>query len=128
MILIAERFIADCNERMGKDVKGLSPEAREAILAYRWPGNVRELQNAIEHAFVMEQGDLLTPESLPANVLGGRALDGVFRDYPRKLDEAREEFTRRFVRECLEFHRGDAEAASAELGIATDEIDEILPS
>ena len=32
---------------------------------HHWPGNVRELRNAIEHAFVMCDDDVILPEHLP---------------------------------------------------------------
>ncbi len=46
-------FIEKFNERTGKGITGLSPEAWQAVEEYCWPGNVRELENAIEHAFVL---------------------------------------------------------------------------
>lgn len=44
-------------------VKGLSPEAERVLLNYSWPGNIRELRNSIEHAFIMESSDILTPNA-----------------------------------------------------------------
>ena len=62
--LLAEYFIetapAPCRDR----VQGLSPAARDRLLAHNWPGNVRELQNVVERAMIVEPSDLITPESL----------------------------------------------------------------
>jgi DNA-binding NtrC family response regulator len=39
------------------------------LKTYRWPGNIRELENAIERSFIVENGDRITPASLPENIL-----------------------------------------------------------
>ena len=44
----------------------VSPAAFECLKAYTWPGNVRELQNAIERLVVLNHGDVVEPEHLPA--------------------------------------------------------------
>ena len=59
------------DRRWGGAVRGISPEAREALLRYSWPGNVRELESAIKFALVHSTGDVVTPEAVPANVRGG---------------------------------------------------------
>jgi len=38
------------------------------LMEYQWPGNVRELENAIEHAFVVCNGDSLELFDLPVEV------------------------------------------------------------
>ena len=40
-----------------------------ALQKYSWPGNIRELENVIEHAFVLESGNLIGLSSLPENIL-----------------------------------------------------------
>ncbi len=44
----------------------VSPAAFECLKAYNWPGNVRELQNAMERLVVLNHGDVIEPEHLPA--------------------------------------------------------------
>jgi two-component system response regulator AtoC len=46
----------------------LSPDALEPMTSYSWPGNVRELENALMHAIALRQGEVITPESLPATI------------------------------------------------------------
>ena len=48
---------------------GLSPAALAALSAYPWPGNVRELRNAIEHAVVLGDTEIIAPGDLPELVL-----------------------------------------------------------
>ncbi|HKB53924.1 MAG TPA: helix-turn-helix domain-containing protein, partial [Ramlibacter sp.] len=50
--------------KYGKDVRGLDPDAREAMLAYPWPGNVRELSHVIERGVLWSQGPTLDASHL----------------------------------------------------------------
>jgi Nif-specific regulatory protein len=61
----AQKYSAKCNRKL----KGISPEARESLVAYDWPGNVRELENAIERAVVLGTTDFI----LPKDFVGGFA-------------------------------------------------------
>jgi DNA-binding NtrC family response regulator len=49
---------------VGRNVTGLSREARALLAAYEWPGNVRELQNVIERAEVMGSSEVVAPDDL----------------------------------------------------------------
>ncbi len=44
------RFIA---KGYGKQIRGLTSRAMEALMAYPWPGNVRQLENWLEQALVL---------------------------------------------------------------------------
>lgn len=61
----AEKYGAMCNKKL----KGISPDARAALVAYDWPGNVRELENTIERAVVLGTTEWILPEDLPEAVL-----------------------------------------------------------
>jgi Nif-specific regulatory protein len=62
--LLANWFVRKFSEQTGRQVTGLSREARALLTAYDWPGNVRELQNVIERAVVMGSSSVVTPEDL----------------------------------------------------------------
>lgn len=42
----------------------LSPEAKEALLAYDFPGNVRELAHLMERAKILAEGNVIKPQDL----------------------------------------------------------------
>jgi len=65
--LLLEHFIRLFNQELGKNVRGVSPEALQLLKQHPWPGNVRELQSAVKYALVHAQGETLTPENLPAS-------------------------------------------------------------
>lgn len=60
ILILAEKFLRDFSERLGKKIKGFRPDAASALVSYNWPGNVRELQNVIERAVVMTRGNTIT--------------------------------------------------------------------
>ncbi len=62
--LLVEHFLNQLRRRMGKNVEGATTQAMNKLMKYEWPGNVRELENAIERAFVMANGRLITTDDL----------------------------------------------------------------
>ncbi len=67
---LTKYFVEKFNQQHKKDVSGITPEAMALLKAHNWPGNIRELENVIEHAFVIETENVLTPASLPGSVAG----------------------------------------------------------
>jgi DNA-binding NtrC family response regulator len=68
--LLVQHFLEKFSAAIGKRVDKISPQAMSILMEYDWPGNVRELENAIEHAVVISQEDIVLPEVLPATILG----------------------------------------------------------
>jgi len=57
--LIADHYASQYASKVGKRIRGVSPSAMQALIAYPWPGNVRELQNVLERAVILAQGEML---------------------------------------------------------------------
>jgi len=51
------------------DPVDITDAALESLASYSWPGNVRELQNAIERMVVLNQGEKLDLQHLPAKIV-----------------------------------------------------------
>jgi DNA-binding NtrC family response regulator len=66
-------YINYFNTVHGIELKGIKPDAVEALQNFSWPGNIRELRNTIEHCFIMESTDWITLESIPAQIKDGTA-------------------------------------------------------
>jgi transcriptional regulator with GAF, ATPase, and Fis domain len=62
---LADAFLAEIGETVGRPAAGISREARDHLLTYAWPGNVRELRNAIERAVILADGGFIRSEHLP---------------------------------------------------------------
>lgn len=63
--LLTEYFITKYNERLYRNVIGVSAEVLSIFNHYAWPGNVRELEHIIEGAMHMADGQWITEEFLP---------------------------------------------------------------
>ena len=64
------RYYLECHSaQFGKCVTKISPEAEKAFLQYDWPGNIRELRNIVERTVLLESGDTIALETLPADLL-----------------------------------------------------------
>lgn len=65
LYMLLELFTKSLALRTGQPVKRWTAEALNVIFAYPWPGNVRELENMVEHAWLVETGDMFHISSLP---------------------------------------------------------------
>lgn len=68
-------FIKRFNERQNKKIQGIAPNALACLKKYDWPGNIRELENVIEHAFILEESNMLTLKSLPEKFLASMGIE-----------------------------------------------------
>ncbi|MEJ2136305.1 MAG: sigma 54-interacting transcriptional regulator, partial [Desulfofustis sp.] len=63
--LLINHFLGQFNTKFNKNIKGISSDTWKAFLHYPWPGNVRELENALEHAFIRCQQEVIKLDHLP---------------------------------------------------------------
>ena len=68
--LLAYRFAMRTGAEIGKEVKGISPEAIELLQSHPWPGNVRELQHAVERAVILSNEPVLLPHHFEGQRFG----------------------------------------------------------
>ena len=94
--LLILHFLRKFSEEVGKEVRGLSPEAMTLLEEYLFPGNVRELENIIERAVVLCEDDIIQLADLELrSVDAERSPD---RDFvPQNLEELKE--TKKQIRE-----------------------------
>jgi two-component system response regulator GlrR len=102
---LAEHFLKEFSQRMKKDIKNISAMAMQKLMLYDWPGNVRELENAIEHAVVITQHDVISEEIvLPTKDLPVEPL--------KHFKEAVEEFKRGYLVRLLASTKGNVSKAA----------------
>ncbi|HKG21376.1 MAG TPA: sigma-54 dependent transcriptional regulator [Blastocatellia bacterium] len=139
-ILLAQRYIAQFNERLRKRLRGLTPEVTEVFRNYRWPGNVRELRNVIERVIILEDGDMITATYLPRGLVPGENASEAKAGSPdRAAIQNRaeggpqifrlpnegvvlEELEMSLVRQALERSGGNQTRAAELLGISRDQL------
>ncbi|HSN90574.1 MAG TPA: sigma-54 dependent transcriptional regulator [Anaeromyxobacteraceae bacterium] len=96
---LAAWFVEKLAPRLGRRVKGFTPEALALLRGHAWPGNVRELENVVEQAVVFAEGEQVRPEDLPEGIrrsppapppveLEERGLTAVLEDLERQLVQA----------------------------------------
>lgn len=69
VLLLANHFLEMFCKKKGRAPLTLSPDARRILSAYSWPGNVRELVNFMERMSILTDGNVITPQDLPAKIL-----------------------------------------------------------
>ncbi|HSS51503.1 MAG TPA: sigma-54 dependent transcriptional regulator, partial [Thermoanaerobaculia bacterium] len=113
--LLASHFAAVHSRQSGRRIAGFTPEARACLQRYDWPGNVRELSNAIEHALVLGEGELIRPEDLPETVLeaGPVASAGPVGNYHESVNA----FKRRLIVDALAQADGNVTKAAERLDV-----------
>lgn len=106
------------NDKLGKQVKKLSPEVEEILLNYSYPGNVRELANIIEHAVLLAKDDTIVLGALPDKVktdkLKSSSGDGVDSLVGLSLREVE----RLIIKKYLELNQGNRKITAQMLGIS----------
>lgn len=66
VIEIAEYFLQEFSREEGRSFVRFAPEIEAVFRNYGWPGNVRQLQNVVRNMVVLNDGEEISPEMLPA--------------------------------------------------------------
>jgi two-component system, NtrC family, response regulator len=119
-VLLARWFLRRHGAAINPQVKGLAPDAAEAIAGYPWPGNVRELENRIKRALIMADGKQLTAADL--DLAGGGEGE------PLNLRAVRETADRRAIGEALARADGNISATARLLGISRPTLYDLMKS
>jgi len=67
--LLVNHFIKKNNRRNAKTIKDISKPALELLENYHFPGNVRELEKIIASAMLLEDGDMIKPETIRTRLI-----------------------------------------------------------
>jgi len=67
--LLIDHFLGRFADELGKERRGLTPDAASALLAYGYPGNIRELENILRRAVILARGPRIGLEDLPPAVV-----------------------------------------------------------
>jgi len=113
---LADFFLERFSKKLSKSVKGISPEALDALCQYPWPGNVRELENEIERAVILCESDMVGLDDLALCSARDRreaqASSGEENGY-MELKDVEKDYIERVLRE----NGGNQSKASQILGI-----------
>jgi DNA-binding NtrC family response regulator len=105
--------------QIGQGPMAVDREAMGVLCAYNWPGNVRELANVLERAQILAEGNTITVDDLPENLLrGSRSTAGAAPVAPVGTSDDLDEVERRHVSEVLRKHAGNKVQAARALGVS----------
>lgn len=104
VLLIAHHVL----KQEGRRARGFTQKATEALRGHPFPGNVRELVSRVRRAAILASGELIGVEDLELEADGAPLLP---------LDEARDAFVQRYVREAIARSGGSKKDAARALGI-----------
>ncbi|HEX6243570.1 MAG TPA: sigma 54-interacting transcriptional regulator [Polyangiales bacterium] len=124
IVPLAELFLHQAHTRWSLSARGLSVEAKHALLTYPWPGNVRELKNVMERAATLCTGSMVGVQDLPLQVASASAPVAVSTPaFPPNaslatpLPERVRDYEMTLVHAALERAGGNQARAARELGI-----------
>lgn len=117
--LLADSFIKEFAEKLGRKIDGVEEEFRQALAAYSWPGNVRELRHIIESMMILMEGNTLRAEALPEKLqqFHQRALPPGKKEKPRFQSLNFEEIEREVLQEALVRYQGNISQMASALGV-----------
>lgn len=112
---LSSHFIRKFSKNHGRNISHLDPEALKLLKQYRWPGNIRELENIIERAFIVENSNVITIQSLPENIRTPSQdknqpedVNPLVHSYsgPLDFDAFKEQLEKEFIQNALRANKG----------------------
>lgn len=120
---LASNFIKKFSKQHGRVINGVTPEALQLLKSYRWPGNIRELENMIERAFIVENSNQITVDSLPDSLKAAAAKESTDKTAnvgysgPLDFDAFKEEMEKEFIMSALKANNGRINQTVAQANI-----------
>jgi transcriptional regulator with GAF, ATPase, and Fis domain len=126
--LLIAHFLTKYTAEIGKEIRGIAPDAMDLLEHYSYPGNVRELENVIERAVVLAEGDVIQKEYLELFDAAGKEAANVGEHIPTTMEELKEmkrhirgkavePIEKAFVLRALERNNWNVSRAAEETGI-----------
>jgi len=112
IIPLARHLLRSLSEEEQLDIIDFTPDAQEALLAYRWPGNIRELKNRVHEALLateqkwIESSHLYLPEITGTN------------KRPLSYAQAKANFEKHYITRLLKVTTGNVNRISELAGLS----------
>jgi two-component system response regulator AtoC len=130
--LLVSHFIDKYSKKLNSNVRGVSQQAMQQLLAYSWPGNVREIENLIQRTMVSTRSEVIEVfpglegfdqeiESVSTGVMNEEPTiwvdAGEGTNYHSIKQSMIEQFERQYLAHLLEKHNGVIAEAARESGL-----------
>lgn len=128
---LAYHFIHQFNMTHNKSIEGITKKALDVLVNYDWPGNIRELQNMLERAHILEDGALISPTSLPAELVSSGGMirsDTINTTLPITVARTMvvDMFERRYLSQVLAENQGSIQRSALRAGISTRQLQKLM--
>jgi len=113
---LIDHFLEKFTRENGKNIRGMTAEARDLLLKYDYPGNVRELVNIMERAVVIAREDYITVDDLPFKK--DSQADHSIKKSSGSLRESLEELEKNLISEAMDKAADNQTRAADILGMS----------
>ena len=109
--LLVDHFLKKRGPKLGKHIAVVHQDALDILMNYDWPGNVRELENIIQRAMILTDGEIITADVLPDDLVGstGTGMDDLT---SVRFSEAKRSFEKLYVEAQLRKTKGNISQAA----------------
>ena len=114
--ILVDHFLREISDKKKTAPRRVSPEVMRRFDAYRWPGNVRELRNTLERMMVLADGELLTENDLPEDIVAASRDAAQPKEVPANM--TMDELEKAAITKALEQCGGNRTHAAEKLGIS----------
>ncbi len=122
--LLVTHFVKKFATDIGRPNVSVAEETQHLLAQYAWPGNIRQLINVVQSMVVMCEGDRLLPQHVPDDIKSTLAATaGNSGDHTANHTSAAQsnmnldQIEKQAIRNALQVHAGNREAAAKMLGI-----------
>ncbi|MEW6187852.1 MAG: sigma-54 dependent transcriptional regulator [Thermodesulfobacteriota bacterium] len=120
--VLAHHFLEKYSRLNQKEIRGIAPEALEALTIRDWPGNIRELENVIERGVILnENSTLQTCDLFPEDqmtTLSFKIQENIFfSPFKEAKENIINSFHGEYIRRVLAKHGGNVSLAAKECGL-----------
>jgi len=115
--MLIDHFIGELAREHGRNVRGITPEARALLVRYDWPGNVREFRNAIENMVLLSRSNVLDVEDVPEHVKQTSGASGRVQGHYELAGRTLVEVERDLIEANLRLAGGNRQKAAKLMGM-----------
>jgi two-component system response regulator PilR (NtrC family) len=112
--LLIQHFINKYNRELNRNVKGADNQTMRILRNHDWKGGIRELENVIERALILSEGQYITKDDLPPNMVKIETEN----ELPEYLRDAMAHFERVHIAKILKKTSLNKEETARILGIS----------
>lgn len=119
IVPLAEIFLKKYAVKYGKDIDGISEDARKDLEGREWKGNIRELQHVVEKAVILSDSRILDSEDFFPDVRDrmDRGADVPVSSGVKGRVMTLDEMEKEMIKEALRQHDGNMSMVAQQLGI-----------